>query len=249
MLIEMTEEKKESTVAIKKSSLVLVLVAVVFLVVGLGVGFKLGGTSPTTANVVAQQPSAPQQQPSIQDTGPVRALVEIGDAPVLGNNDAEITIIEYSDYECPFCSRFYQQTELLLRSEYIDTGKVRIAYKDFPLSSIHQNAQKAAEASRCAGEQGKYWEMHDLMFEKQSEWSSQGVAKLKEYATELGMNQENFNSCLDTGKYASAVLKDFNEGSSLGVSGTPSFFINGIQIVGAQPYSVFKQIIDQELAS
>ncbi|MBI2579631.1 MAG: DsbA family protein [Candidatus Aenigmarchaeota archaeon] len=238
----MAEEKKEETVVIKKSTLTLVVVAVVFLAVGFGIG-KF--TTPT-ANVIVGGNNNP---PS--DTGnggtPSRLDVPAGDAPVLGDSNAKVTIIEYSDYECPFCGRFYTQTEGLLRSEYIDTGKAKLVYKDFPLSSIHPTAQKAAEAARCAGEQGKYWEMHDLLFEKQDEWAPLGAAKLRDYATGLGLDAAAYNSCLDTGKYASAVQKDFNEGSSFGVSGTPSFFINGFQIVGAQPYSVFKQIIDQEL--
>jgi protein-disulfide isomerase len=247
----MAEEKKSETVAIKKSTLTVVVVAVIFLIAGFGIGrFTAPGA---TGNVAAQgnnYPSAGNLPSAGSDDGSsIRLDVPVGDAPFLGNADAKVTIIEYSDYECPFCGRFYTQTEKLLRSEYIDTGKARLVYKDFPLSSIHPTAQKAAEAARCAGEQGKYWEMHDLLFEKQDEWASLGAAKFKDYATTLSLDSTKYSSCIDSGKYASAVQKDFNEGSSFGVSGTPSFFINGIQVVGAQPYTVFKQIIDQELGA
>ncbi len=239
----MAEEKSEATVTIKKSTLTFVLVAVVFLALGFGIG-KF--TTPT-ANVVA---GGNNNLPggNTGDGRPARSNVQVGDAPFIGSSDAKVTIIEFSDYECPFCSRFYEQTELLLRREYIDTGKVRLAYKDYPLSSLHPTAQKAAEAARCAGEQGKYWEMHDLLFVKQSEWAPLGVTKLKDYAPTLGLDLQTFSSCIDSGKYTSAVQKDFSEGSSLGVSGTPTFFVNGIGLVGAQPYAVFQQVIEQELA-
>ena len=239
----MAEEKTESTVTIKKSTLTLVLVAIVFLVAG----FSIGKFTTPTANVAAGGNNNLPSDPG--DGTPTRFNVQVGDAPVIGSSDAKVTIIEFSDYECPFCSRFYEQTELLLKAEYIDTGKVRLAYKDYPLSSLHPTAQKAAEAARCAGEQGKYWEMHDLLFVKQSEWAPLGVTKLKDYAPTLGLDSQAFNSCLDSGKYASAVQKDFNEGSSLGVSGTPTFFVNGIQLVGAQPYAIFQQVIEQELSA
>lgn len=243
----MAEEKNESTVAIKKSTLSLALVAIIFLAVGFGIG-KF--TTPT-ANVAAgnNNPTG-NVVGDIGDSGvPTKFDVPIGDAPVIGDKNAKVTIVEYSDYQCPFCSRFYTQTEGQLRKEYVDTGKVKFVYKDFPLSSIHPTAQKAAEAARCAGEQGKYWEMHDLLFEKQDEWAPLGAAKLKDYASDLSLDTAAYNSCLDTGKYAPAVQKDFNEGSSFGVSGTPSFFVNGYQIVGAQPYAAFQQIIEQELTN
>jgi protein-disulfide isomerase len=180
-----------------------------------------------------------QQQPS-------KIVVSIDDDPVKGSKNAPITIVEFSDFQCPFCARFYTQTLPSIEENYIKTGKVKFIYRDFPLN-FHQYAQKAAEAAECADEQGKFWEYHDILFQKQSEWSSAGVEKLKEYAQNLGLDTAKFNECLDSGKYAGEVQKDYSDGSNYGVTGTPTFFINGIEVVGAQPYSVFQQIIEQEL--
>lgn len=178
-----------------------------------------------------------------QPSQPSRISVSIDDDAVLGDKNAPVTIIEFSDFECPFCARFYQQTLPLIKENYIKTGKVKLVYRDFPLS-FHPNAQKAAEAAECAGEQGNYYEMHDLLFEK---GVSGGVASFKQYAKDLGLDTTKFNECLDSGKFASEVQKDFQDGQNYGVSGTPTFFINGIKVVGAQPYNVFEQIIEQEL--
>jgi len=173
--------------------------------------------------------------------------VSVDDDPVLGDSDAPVTIIEFSDYECPYCTRFYENTLPQLRSEYIDTGKVKLVYRDFPLSSIHNNAQKAAEAAEVARELGgnkKYWEMHNLLFER---GVSGGVESFKQYARDIGLDGEDFDSILDSGKYADEVRKDIQDGESYGVQGTPTFFINGKILVGAQPFSAFQQIIEEEL--
>jgi protein-disulfide isomerase len=173
------------------------------------------------------------------------AVVDVkeGDSPSIGDKNAPVTIIEFSDFECPFCERFYTQSYKQIKANYVDTGKVRIVFKHFPLP-FHANAQKAAEASECAREQGKFWEMHDKLFENQNAIS---ISSLKGYAADLGLDTSKFNSCLDSGKYASRVQKDASDGSAAGVSGTPSFFINGKSVVGAQPYSVFQQAIEAEL--
>lgn len=172
------------------------------------------------------------------------AAVSADDDPSIGPENASVTIIEFSDFQCPFCTKAEPVISQILENY---KGKVRFVYRDFPLS-FHQYAQKAAEASECADEQGKFWKYHDTLFEKQSEWSSEGVAKLKEYAADLGLNAEQFNKCLDSGKYASEVQKDFTDGQEAGVSGTPAFFINGKALVGAQPFEAFQQIIEQELS-
>jgi protein-disulfide isomerase len=171
-------------------------------------------------------------------------LANADDDAVEGSADAPVTIIEFSDYECPFCERFYSGALPQIREEYVKTGKVKIVFRDFPLA-FHENAQKASEAAECSGEQDKYYEMHDKIFENQSNMT---VADLKKYAGEIGLNQTEFDACLDSGAMASEVQKDFSAGQALGVSGTPSFFINGQKLVGAQPFSAFKQIIDAELA-
>lgn len=205
--------------------------------------------TPTTGNgdVVEVKPvgNQPQEnQPREQNQPPI-VQVSIDDDAVKGSSDAPVTIIEFSDYECPFCARHYSQTLPSLINDYVETGKVKLVFRDFPLS-FHQNAQKAAEAAECAGEQGKYWEMHDKLFDNQA---ALGVDNLKKYAEDIGLDTEEFNECLDSGEMASEVQKDFNDGQTYGVTGTPGFFINGIKVVGAQPYSVFQQVIEQELNS
>jgi protein-disulfide isomerase len=178
----------------------------------------------------------------IREENPIVGISIDNDA-VLGDDDAPITIIEFSDYECPFCTRFYLNTLPQIKSEYIDTGKVKLIYRDYPLG-FHANAQKAAEAAECAGEQGKYYEMHDKLFD---EGVDGGVSSFKQYAKEIGLNAEEFNECLDSGEMASEVQKDFQDGQRAGVQGTPTFFINGKILKGAQPFEVFKQIIEEEL--
>ena len=197
------------------------------------------------------QYAPPQAAPSAPNapSGPAqRVQVSVGDDPALGNKNAKVTIIEFSDFQCPFCKRFHDATWTQLKSTYIDSGKVYFVYRDFPLS-FHQNAEKAAEAANCANEQGKFWEYHDIIF-KNSQGDGTGLADadLKKYATDLSLDTAKFNTCLDTGKYKAEVSKDQADGSAAGVSGTPSFFINGIQLVGAQPFAAFQQTIDAELA-
>lgn len=174
---------------------------------------------------------------------PINMNYLIEDDDIKGNPDAPITIVEFSDYECPFCQRFYLTTYQQLKEKYIDTGKVNLVYRDFPLN-FHQNAQKAAEAAECAGEQGKYYEMHDLLFEK---GVSEGIDSFKEYASEIGLNREEFDQCLDSGEMRDEVLKDLADGQSLGISGTPSFIINGKTLVGAQPIEAFEKEIESIL--
>jgi len=166
----------------------------------------------------------------------------------LGSPDAPITIVEFSDYQCPYCLRHFQQTMPQLKKEYIDTGKVRYVFKDFPLS-FHEKAVPAALAAECAGEQGKYWEMHDKLFGEQSRWvkESKPTDVYKEFAKELGLDTKQFNECLDSQKYADEIMADMKEGRDAGVQGTPAFFINGQFLSGAQPYEVFKQVIDKML--
>lgn len=161
--------------------------------------------------------------------------------PVRGNAAAPVTIIEFSDYQCPFCSRVNPTLDLV-RNTYGD--KVRIVFKDFPLPN-HTDAPKAAEAARCAGEQNKYWEMHDAMFADQR---ALAVPALKQTARALGIEGTKFDTCLDSGKHAKAVADGGELGNKMGVNSTPSLYVNGRAVVGAQPFEVFKQIIDEELA-
>ena len=185
---------------------------------------------------------------------PQEVMVSINDDPVKGNSNAPVTIIEFSDFQCPYCGRHFKTTFPDIEKDYIKTGKVRYVFRDFPLE-FHQYAPKAAEAADCAGEQGKYWDMHDMLFENQNALM---VDKLKQYATEIGLDSDTFNTCIDSGKYAEEIRKDMEDGRRAGVNGTPTFFIgksqdnskeiNGKKIAGALPYHSFKQIIDQLLS-
>ena len=158
-----------------------------------------------------------------------------------GSADAPVRIVEFSDFECPFC-RSAEKTVQAILTKY--AGKVSLAYRDFPLSSIHPGAQGAAEASRCAADQGKYWAYHDRLLSS----PSLDVVKLKELAREVSLDQAKFDACLDSGSKRAAVDSDAQQGRLAGVSGTPAFFINGIPLVGAQPAAAFEKIILEELA-
>lgn len=163
--------------------------------------------------------------------------------PATGKADAPVTIVEFSDFQCPFCSRA-ESTLQQIRTIYGD--KVRVVYRNFPLP-FHEHARKAAEAAACAADQGKFWEMHDRLFANQK---SLGVEDLKAHARAIqGIDGAAFDACLDGGTKAALVEADIAAGKALGVSGTPAFFINGIELSGAQPLDAFKEIIDQELAA
>ncbi len=164
--------------------------------------------------------------------------------PMIGDVDAPVTIVEFSDFQCPFCSRFYSQTYLALKENYVDTGKVNIVFRDFPLS-FHPEAEPAALAAECANEQGEFWAFHDLIFENQDSISA---SQYLTWAEDLGLDMDQFSDCVDSQKYKSEVANDYNDGGRLGVTGTPGFFINGVLVTGAQPYSVFASAIDAALA-
>lgn len=168
------------------------------------------------------------------------------DDAFMGSVDAPVTLIEWSDYECPFCKQFFKETLPLIKEKYIDTGKVRFVYRDYPLE-FHRNAYPAAMAAECAREQGgneMYFKYHDLIFENQSNLNEDSLRQL---AINLELNTDKFNECLDSGKYKDEVTKDFVDGLSVGVSGTPGFLLNGRLISGAQPFSVFEEFIEAEL--
>ncbi len=182
--------------------------------------------------------------------------ISVDNDPIIGNPDAPITIIEFSDFQCPFCARFYTQTLPLIHEEYIEPGKVKLVFRDYPIQSIHPNALPAAVASECANEQGKFKEMHDMLFENQNEWSRQETANalslFSQYATKIQLGQEAFDSCLTNGKYIEEIKKDLIDGRNYGVSGTPGFFIGNdqigyVELKGAQPFESFKKVIDSQL--
>lgn len=176
--------------------------------------------------------------------------VELGNLPILGDEKAKITIIEFADYQCPFCESFFSQVEPILRDQYIKKGQVKIQWRDFAF--LGPESFWASEAARCANDQGKFWQYHDLLFNRQKGENEGAFSKenLKKFASELGLNTQEFDACLDTGKYTQAVKDDSDYGRSVGVTGTPGTFINGEQVVGvnrADPFTQFKTVIDKYL--
>jgi protein-disulfide isomerase len=162
--------------------------------------------------------------------------------PALGPASAPVTLVEFSDFQCPFCQRV-EPTLKRLKATYGD--KLRIVWKDFPLTQIHPQAFKASEAAHCAGDQSKYWEFHDVLFNNQQALQP---ADLKRHATELGLDAAAFGTCLDSSKHSERVRDGVAQGSRLGVNSTPMIYVNGRRLSGAQPYEVFAAIIDEELA-
>jgi len=198
--------------------------------------------------LIMSQSQAPFRPPT-----PQVSEASIDDDPILGDKGAPITLIEFSDYQCPFCRRFYKETLPRLKDEFIKKGKLRYVFRDFPVQPIHPFANKAAEAAQCAEEEGQYWEMHDLLFENQEAMETENI---KAHAKALGLNLVAFEKCLEEGKYVGEVDKDKNAGLSAGIRGTPSFIlgpttsdgkIRGTLIVGAQPYEVFRAAIQDLL--
>ena len=163
--------------------------------------------------------------------------------PAWGPEDATVVVQEFADFQCPYCGKFALETAPRLKEAYGD--KIRFVFRDFPLSSIHGSAQKAAEAGQCAQDQGLFWEFHDLLFENQSAISE---SDLRGYAQEVGADMSKFNDCLDSGKNTREVLLDAQDGRKADVSGTPAFLINDLLLSGAQPFEQFQIAIDQALA-
>lgn len=169
--------------------------------------------------------------------------VPMDDDPIFGSETAEITIIEFSDYECPFCQRWHEEAWPQIKAKYGD--KVRLVFRDYPLDSIHPNAIPAAEAANCAGDQDRYWEFNELLFTGGKPLNS---ATYDEYAKQVGLDLKSFQQCVSDRTHQDEVAKDLAYANELGVRSTPTFFVNGLAVVGAQPFEVFEQIIDMELA-
>lgn len=187
-------------------------------------------------------------------TDPPPIIPSADDDPVLGSSDAPITIIEFSDFQCPFCARFYTETLPDLKSAYIETGVAKLVYRDFPLQNIHPNAVAAAVASECAHEQDAYWDYHDMLFENMGLWggldSVSAIEVFQTYAVDMELDTDAFDECLGSGNHISEVASDYADGVSYGVTGTPAFFVGNDQvgyvlISGAQPFSVFQTAIER----
>jgi len=185
-----------------------------------------------------------------QPAGPAAVVhVDNGHFPPQGNKNAKVTIVEFADLRCPFCKQLFSDTIPQLRKDYIDTGKVQFYWRQYPF--LGPASTVAANGAECANEQKKFWEFHDYMYTNQpdeSDISMYTTDKLTEIAGNLGMNADQFKTCLDTKKYDKNASADLAAGQKAGVSGTPTLFINGQSVVGAQPYNAIKTIIDQELA-
>ncbi|MBC8515665.1 MAG: DsbA family protein [Nitrosopumilus sp.] len=257
-------ENNNEKISVKKSTFKGLVVGLIILV-GIAGFFAGSYTSNLNSNQISEedlnnalaklelkllQKQLPTKQPSV----PVK--ISIDDDPIIGNPDAPITIVEFSDFQCPFCARFHTQTLPLILEEYIDQGKVKLVFRDFPIQSIHPNALPASVAAECANEQEKFREMHDMLFEKQNEWnkleSEEVLFAFSQYAADMQLDQETFDSCLSSGKYIPEIKNDLDDGRDYGVSGTPGFFVGNdivgyVELKGAQPFESFKKIIDAQL--
>lgn len=192
------------------------------------------------------------KRPAQRPAAITRAKANIKDDPSMGSSDASLVLVEYTDYQCPFCSRHAKNTFPQIKKEFVDTGKLRYVLKDFPLPS-HTQAKDGAEATHCAGEEGKYWEMHDLLFANMRKMS---IKDLEGHAEKLGLNTKKFKACLDDDRYIKGIESDVAQGRSGGVTGTPSFLlgfdngkgvVEGLIIKGARSYESFKAQIEAQL--
>lgn len=228
------EPENTNSQSAKSSLSVPLSIMIAGLLIAGAVWFKGSGSVDTTATVGGNKP----------------IKVELGNLPVLGNADAKVAIIEFGDYQCPFCELFFQQVEPVLRDQYIKNGQAKMVWRDFAF--LGPESFWAAEAARCANDQGKFWQYHDLLFNRQSGENQGAFVKdnLKKFAGESGLDQGVFDDCLDSGKYTQAVKDDTDYGRSVGVNGTPATFINGEMVEGvnrADPLTSFKNIIEKYL--
>jgi protein-disulfide isomerase len=246
---ELPEQAPEETVTFKLSHFYSVLVVLAF-AVGILVGYVAWGrdvpiaAAPAPAAAAAQQPSGPVvEAPVTPESQFVRYDIPTDGFPSFGPDDAKIVIVEFSDFQCPYCRRFHEQTYQSLLSAY--PGQIRFVYRNLPLPpTMHPEAMSAAVASLCANDQDAFWDYHEKLFSSET----LGAETYIQYATELGLNVEEFTACLSSGKHDEFIQQDMAFSSELGVQSTPTFFVNGLAVVGAQPLTSFTQIIDKELA-
>lgn len=235
--------KDPAYVQIQRSHIYLGLIPVALLV-GLGAGYLIWGQDSEDLPVeVSQEPDVEQE--AVAPTDQVgRFEVDPGDDPFLGPVDAPVTIVEFSDFNCPYCQRWHQEVSQELMETF--PGQIRFVYKDFPVVGGGRTGFLAAQAAHCAGEQIDYWEYHDAMFSGEYALESDGVDQA---AVDLGLDLDSFKECMVEARYADEVREDFEYGAGLGVSSTPTFFVNGIPVVGAQPLLSFIEIINGELSN
>ena len=236
-------QRAEETFTFKRSHFYAVITVLAF-AVGMLLGYVVWGFEPAGGQAqTAAQPSGPVvEAPVTEEPRFIRYDVPSQGFPSIGPADAPITIVEFSDYQCPYCRRWHQEVYEPLLAAY--PGKIKLVYRNLPLTSIHPDAFAAAEAAMCAGEQDAYWPYHEKLFSSES----LGSQVYAQYAQDLSLNMDTFDTCISDHKYQAAIQADSDFALNLGVSSTPTFFINGLAIVGAQPLDVFKQVIDKELA-
>ncbi len=243
--------------AMKLGSVTQILLAVVVFLLGAAIGgmaVKIQylenqaktGTGTQAAAAAAQPAAAPSPTPPPTPTKVSVALT--GDDPFLGDPNAKVNVVEFADYQCPFCEQFFKTTFPQIKKDYVDTGKVKFYYKN--LAFLGQESTDAANAALCAKEQNQFWQYHDYLFNHQGQENSGTFSKdnLKKFAADLGLNTTQFNSCLDGAKYNSVVQADAAEANKNGFNSTPSVAVGSTPIIGAQPYSQFQSAIDAELA-
>ena len=239
--------QRGDTVTFKRSHFYSVLVLLAF-AAGLLVGYVVWGFGTTGGTVqtsqTANQSSGPVVEAPVITEEPqfVRYDVASPDAYTFGPQDAPITIVEFGDFQCPYCRRWHAEVYEPLLASY--PGQIRIIYRHLPLTSIHPDAFSAAEAAMCAGEQDAFWQYHDKLFSSEA----LGSEVYTQYAQELGLDTTAFEACMTDHTYQEAIQKDSDFALDLGIRSTPTFFVNGLAIVGAQPLDVFQQVIDKELA-
>lgn len=238
---------EEDTITFKRSHF-FIAISISTFAAGILLGYVIWGTNILSGLRFGSQSAAQSNSPvsgapiATQEPQYIRYDVPTEGSYAIGPEDAPITIVEFSDFQCPFCKRWHEEVYKPLFAAY--PGKIKLIYRHLPLTSIHPEAFSAAEASMCAGEQGAFWEFHDKLFAG----DELGSGVYTQYAQDLNLDAASFEACMTDQKYQAQVQADSDFALNLGVNSTPTFFINGLAIVGAQPLDVFKQVIDKELA-
>lgn len=250
--VNLTQSILNTPITIILTKLMYVVLLASFLLIGYLFG-KLQSLEKNNSNSEVKVISAISPQPTTAIPTPPPNPKEIlqklsqGHLPQEGDENAKVTIIEFSDFECPFCANYFRDTLPKIRADYIETGKVKVYYRHLPLA-FHPLAKPLAIASECANDQGKFWQMHDKIFENHDKISTSNIQIHKEWALELGLDPIQFNNCVDNQQHVDSINEDAKAAAEVGITGTPGFFVNGRLVMGAQPYEVFKSIIDEELA-
>jgi protein-disulfide isomerase len=229
---------------VNKKYVILPAVGIAIVAVVVGISLSTSGEPDRMASSTEMQKTETQANSALD--------MFSGGSPMLGSPDAPVTMVEFGDYQCQNCNRYFRNTEHMILQNYVETGKLKIIFVDFAF--IGPDSLPAAQAAHCANDQGKYWEYHD---ETYSNWDGEntgwaGIYNLKRFASNIGLDQNSFNQCLDGNKYAKQVEANTELGHKIGVTGTPTFFIidsegEAVKIVGAQPYSSFAKVLDSKL--